>query len=94
MEWQPSGTPGVAIKELYADSGHSERVALTKWEPDARYPWHSHPCGEEILVLEGSVVDEAGRYPRGTWIRNPPDSAHAPFSREGCVLLIKTGGVR
>jgi anti-sigma factor ChrR (cupin superfamily) len=94
MEWRPSGTPGIAIKELYSDSSHPERVALIKWEPGARYPRHRHPGGEEILVLEGALVDEAGRYPQGTWIRNPPGSAHEPYSAEGCVLLIKTGGVR
>jgi anti-sigma factor ChrR (cupin superfamily) len=94
MEWRPSAMSGIAIKELYSDSSHPERVALIKWEPGARYPRHRHTGGEEVLVLEGSLVDEAGRYPRGTWIRNPPGSAHEPYSPEGCVLLIKTGGVR
>jgi anti-sigma factor ChrR (cupin superfamily) len=94
MEWRPSGTPGISIREFYSDSKHPERVALIKWESGARYPRHNHPGGEEVLVLEGSFVDEAGRYPRGTWIRNPRGSAHEPYSPEGCVLLIKTGGVR
>jgi anti-sigma factor ChrR (cupin superfamily) len=94
MKWRPSGTPGIAIKEFYSDSSHPERVALIKWKPGARYPRHSHPGGEEFLVLEGALVDEAGRYRHGAWIRNPPGSAHEPSSPEGCVLLIKTGGVR
>lgn len=94
MEWRPSGARGIAVKEFYSDSSHPERVALIKWEPGARYPRHSHPGGEEVLVLEGALVDEAGRYPHSTWIRNPPGSAHEPYSPEGCILLIKTGGVR
>jgi len=94
MEWRPSGMSGIAIKELYSDSNHPERVALMKWDPGARYPRHSHPGGEEILVLEGALVDEAGRYPYGVWIRNPTGSAHEPYSPEGCILLIKTGGLR
>jgi anti-sigma factor ChrR (cupin superfamily) len=35
--------------------------------------------------------DEHGRYPAGSWIRSPHLSAHQPFSREGCTILVKTG---
>jgi anti-sigma factor ChrR (cupin superfamily) len=94
MEWRQSEAPGIWAKELYFDSHYSERVALIRWERGARCPLHEHAGGEEILVLEGILADEAGRYLRGTWIRNPPGSAHEPYSPEGCVLLIKTGGVR
>src|SRR6266853_1198338 len=45
--------------------------------------------GEEILVLDGTLSDESGDYPKGTYLRNPPGSHHAPFSREGCTLLVK-----
>ncbi len=94
MEWRPGGAPAISTKELYADPNHPERVALMRWEKGARYRRHEHPGGEEILVLDGTFADEAGRYPRGTWIRNPPGSTHEPYSPEGCMLLIKTGGVR
>lgn len=93
MEWRPGGAPGISMKELYSDPNRRERVALLRWEKNARYPRHEHPGGEEVLVLEGTLADEAGRYPCGTWIRNPPGSAHEPYSPEGCVILIKTGGV-
>jgi anti-sigma factor ChrR (cupin superfamily) len=45
--------------------------------------------GEEIFVLEGIFSDEYGDYPAGTYIRNPPNSCHSPFSREGCVIFVK-----
>jgi anti-sigma factor ChrR (cupin superfamily) len=92
MPWQPGPAPGISVKQLYSDHDYPERVALLKWEPHTRYRRHDHPGGEEVLVLEGVLADEAGRYPRGTWIRNPPMSAHAPFSPQGCVILVKTGG--
>ena len=62
-----------ALKSIwfYSDSSHPERLALIEWELGARYPRHSHPGGEEFLVLEGALVAEAGRYVHGTWIRNP-----------------------
>ncbi|MBV9522741.1 MAG: cupin domain-containing protein, partial [Alphaproteobacteria bacterium] len=33
--------------------------------------------------------DEHGEYPAGTYIRNPPGSRHAPWSRTGCTLFVK-----
>jgi anti-sigma factor ChrR (cupin superfamily) len=60
-----------------------------KYEPGASFKQHSHPYGEEILVLEGVFSDEHGDYPAGTYLRNPPGSKHSPFSKEGCVILVK-----
>lgn len=93
-EWQPGTTPGISTKELYSDPRHPEHCALLRCDKGARLGNHRHPGGEEILVIEGVLADEAGRYPRGTWIRNPPGSAHEPYSPDGCVVLIKAGGVR
>ena len=50
---------------------------------------HGHPLGEEILVPEGIFSDEHGDFGAGTYFRNPPGSSHAPFSKSGCVLLVK-----
>jgi anti-sigma factor ChrR (cupin superfamily) len=64
-------------------------TSLVRFAPGARFPFHAHPEGEEILVLEGEFADENGIYPAGTYLFNPDSSAHAPFSREGCLLLVK-----
>ena len=42
-------------------------------------------------MLEGALDDEHGRYPKGTWLRNPPGSEHSPFSDEGCLFYVKSG---
>ena len=55
----------------------------------SRFDEHVHHGGEEILVLDGVFSDEHGDYPAGTYMRNPPGSRHAPFSREGCTLFVK-----
>ena len=52
---------------------------------------HRHFGGEEIFVLEGVFADEFGEYPAGTWLRSPHMSMHKPFSREGCLIFVKTG---
>jgi anti-sigma factor ChrR (cupin superfamily) len=84
-----AGEVGVAILPLHVHG--SERVVLERWAEGTHRPSHSHPGGEEILVLEGTFEDEEGVYPTGTWIRNPPGSAHAPLTHPGCLLYVKSG---
>jgi anti-sigma factor ChrR (cupin superfamily) len=87
--WQPGPAEGTSYLPLYQRG--SERVALVRFTPGTRGGSHGHPGGEEVLVLEGSLADEFGRYPKGSWVRNPPGSEHAPFSDEGCLFYIKSG---
>ncbi|MEL6375493.1 MAG: cupin domain-containing protein, partial [Pseudomonadota bacterium] len=42
------------------------------------------------LVLEGVFADEHGAYPAGTYVRNPPGTAHTPrVGPEGCTIFVK-----
>ncbi len=88
-EWRPGPAGGVEVMPLYQRD--PERVVLLRFAPGARLERQEHPGGEEILVLDGSLEDEHGCYRKGTWLRSPPGSAHRPFSREGCLLYVKTG---
>ena len=88
--WQPSPVSGVWRKPLAreeAERGHA--TSIVRYDPGASFPRHGHPLGEEILVLDGVFSDEHGNFGAGTYFRNPPGSSHAPFSNEGCVLLVK-----
>jgi anti-sigma factor ChrR (cupin superfamily) len=90
QDWQPSPSKGVWRKPLAredAERGHA--TSIVRFEAGSAFSEHSHPGGEEILVLEGVFSDESGDYPAGSYIRNPEGSRHAPFSEEGCVLLVK-----
>jgi anti-sigma factor ChrR (cupin superfamily) len=90
QDWVASPMPGVWRKPLAredAERGHA--TSLVRYEPGARFSPHDHPKGEEILVLEGVFSDETGDYSAGTYFRNPEGFRHAPFSAEGCVLLVK-----
>ena len=90
MPWQPSPAQGVWRKPLEREdkeSGHT--TSIVKYDVGSAFKSHPHPMGEEIFVLEGVFSDEFGDYPAGTYIRNPPNSVHAPFSKEGCVIFVK-----
>ncbi len=90
QEWQPSPMKGVSRKPLAreeAERGHA--TSIVRYDAGASFSKHEHPLGEEILVLEGVFSDETGDYPAGSYLRNPEGFAHAPFSKEGCLLLVK-----
>jgi len=88
--WRPGLVPGLSVLPLHEFDGVS--TALVRWAPDTRFNAHSHPGGEEILVLRGLFRDEQGSYPAGTWLRNPRWSRHAPFTgSEGALIYVKVG---
>jgi anti-sigma factor ChrR (cupin superfamily) len=90
QDWTPSPMAGVWRKPLAreeSERGHA--TSIVRYEAGARFSAHDHPLGEEILVLEGVFSDQTGDYPAGTYFRNPEGFRHAPFSEEGCVLLVK-----
>ena len=87
--WMPGLVDGLSVMPLHEFEG--EHVALVKWAPGTQFMQHRHWGGEEIFVLEGVFEDELGTYPQGTWMRSPHGSCHTPFSREGCVIYVKTG---
>jgi anti-sigma factor ChrR (cupin superfamily) len=87
--WFPGTVEGLSVMPL--DEYGTQHTALVRWAPETYFNPHRHFGGEEIFVLDGVFEDEHGRYEAGTWIRSPHMSAHKPFSREGCTILVKTG---
>ena len=91
MDWTPSPGGHVLRKRVHRvgppESG--QVTSIVRYQPDARFPAHDHPEGEEILVLDGVFSDEHGDWPAGTYLLNPEGFRHAPFSREGCLLFVK-----
>lgn len=88
--WTPSPLPGVDRRMLDRVGDEVARAtSIVRYAPASRFDRHVHDGGEEIFVLQGVFSDEHGDYPAGTYLRNPPGSAHAPFSREGCMLFVK-----
>jgi len=90
QDWVASPRAGVWRKPLAreeAERGHA--TSIVRYDPGSSFSRHDHPLGEEILVLHGIFSDETGDYPAGTYFRNPEGYLHAPFSKEGCQILVK-----
>lgn len=90
LSWQASPVKGVLRKRLeLAGKGNPRLTTLVQFTPGSSFDEHSHDGGEEFLVLSGVFSDASGDYGPGSYVRNPPGTRHAPFSREGCTLLVK-----
>ena len=88
--WNESPSPLVHRRLLERNGGEVARAtSVVRYGAGARFDSHTHALGEEILVLEGFLSDEFGQYGPGTYLKNPPGSAHAPFSDNGCTLFVK-----
>ena len=88
--WKASPLPGVWRKPLAREdreSGHA--TSIVKYDAGAKFSAHNHPLGEEIFVLSGTFSDETGDFPDGSYFRNPKGFVHAPYSLNGCELLVK-----
>lgn len=88
-DWRPGLVPGLQVMPLHQFDG--QHTALVRWAPNTFFNPHRHYGGEEILVLDGVFSDEHGDYPALSWLRSPHLSQHQPFSREGCLILVKVG---
>jgi anti-sigma factor ChrR (cupin superfamily) len=90
MTWSPSPVPGINRAYLDRVGGEVAKASsIVKYKPNSTFTQHEHCEGEEILVLDGTFSDENGNYSAGTYLRNPPNSKHSPYSKTGCTLFVK-----
>lgn len=90
LDWIPTPVPGVERRMLFRIGGEKARAtSIVRYAPGSSFSRHSHPGGEEFLVLEGTFQDESGDFPTGSYVRNPPGTAHAPRSELGCTIFVK-----
>lgn len=91
MDWtsSPSGTVWRKRVHLVGPAESGQVTSIVCYDSHSSFPAHDHPGGEEILVLDGVFSDQQGDWPAGTFLLNPEGFRHAPFSKNGCVLLVK-----
>jgi len=90
LQWVPSPEAGVERRMLERSGGEVAMAStIVRYQKGSRFPRHIHALGEEFLVLQGTFSDESGHYPTGSYVRNPPGSAHAPYSENGCTIFVK-----
>ena len=79
---------GIWVKSLlYNEEKGRSTTILLKFEPGASYPYHNHPAGEEIFVLNGEAILENTTICEGDYLYTPPNFKHSVRSKTGCTLL-------
>ncbi len=90
LDPQPDPTrPGVSITPLHRDS--REDVRLEYWAPQTQVEMLV-AGGAEILVLEGSIIDNGDTLQPWSWLRLPLDgNLNAQAGPKGARVWVKTG---
>ncbi len=90
LSWIASPMPGVERRMLDRIGDEVARATtIVRYAPESAFSAHTHTGGEEFIVLDGVFQDEHGDYPAGTYVRNPPTTAHTPGSKPGCTIFVK-----
>lgn len=90
LPWRQSPMAGVERRMLDRMGDEVARAtSIVRYAPASEFSPHVHTGGEEFIVLEGVFQDEHGDYPAGTYVRNPPTTAHRPGSATGCTIFVK-----
>ncbi len=90
LEWKASPMKGVDRRMLDRIGGEVARAtSIVRYAPGSKFSAHTHAGGEEFIVLDGVFQDEHGDFPEGTYVRNPPTTAHTPGSEPGCTIFVK-----
>src|SRR4051812_24885013 len=90
LPWAASPEPGVE-RRMFERSGEevARATSMVRYAAGSQFPRHVHGMGEEFVVLDGTFVVEHGRYPAGTYVRNPWGTQHAPGAPDGCIIFVK-----
>ena len=80
--------PGHKSKVIYYDPKTDLLTILSRLEPGAGIPPHTHEDLEQTYVLEGSLVDEEGECTAGNFVIRAKGSRHSPKAPNGCTMLV------
>jgi len=65
-------------------------TSIVEFAAKSQFPEHSHPLGQEVLVLTGTFTEKEDQdYPAGWYMRNPHQSAHRVSHEMDCHIFVK-----
>lgn len=92
-EWQPLIEKGIHYQGIsiislrFDEAKQRSTTIMLKFEPDASYPCHNHPGGEEIYMLSGEAIIENTTLSQGDYLYTPANFKHSVKTKTGCTML-------
>jgi len=86
-EWRPTEHQGINYSVLRLNEQGGGTVFL-KFDADTHGKAHTHPAGEELLVLSGSITIGGTKLGPGDYLYTPPDGVHDAIAHETTVMLL------
>jgi hypothetical protein len=90
LNWTPHPVKGLMMAVLNVNYEKREISSLIRADEDVEYPAHHHATGEEILMLEGDLIDRGVTYKASDYLYSKAGSVHAPKAIAGCMFFVKT----
>jgi len=77
------------MRVIYEDKKSGGITAMTRLEPGASIPAHTHTRADEtVFVISGDFIEESVEFGPGSFFAVPAGVLHGPHgSRTGCVVL-------
>ena len=88
--WHPLRYEGIRLRVLRDDASSGERAVLIEMQPGAQFPDHSHPGGEQLFVLEGTVLVGGKLLGTGEYLYTAVGDSHDVKTADGCRLFVTT----
>jgi anti-sigma factor ChrR (cupin superfamily) len=86
--WLPLPVKGAFVKLLSFDDRSDHAVVLGRLDAGARYPSHTHHCGEDIFMISGDLHLGGEVLHAGDFHHADAGSSHGVnWSENGCVLM-------
>lgn len=79
--------PGVRYQLLKADD-HG-LATLTAFEAGVVGSWHTHPSGEELLMISGEVEIEGARLGPGDYLETPAGARHRVIAKTDALMFVR-----
>ena len=100
IEWSPCPEelpPGAMLKVLSADEETGAVATLVKFPGGYIEPKHGHPCGHDVFVIQGKLVNikNGQEVSKGMYFYAPKGDIHGPFQvpkDEDCIFFVLTDG--
>jgi quercetin dioxygenase-like cupin family protein len=100
MEWSSGSEdlpPGAMLKVVSSDEETGAVAAIVKFPAGYVEPKHGHPCGHDILIIQGKLVNpESGQeISKGMYFYAPKGDIHGPLQvpkEEDCIFFVVTDG--